>query len=141
MVSQIIPGAYANSLVCVDSYCNGILQGRIYNPRQTVAFESLSQFLIRMETLLDDLQHPQAYMCPRRFPSVLSQIDSPAVPLRPQKGAVATFELQIRFRQHTSWQGTVLWKEHHMEQSFRSVLELILLMDSALQETGRRNLA
>lgn len=37
------------------------------------------------------------------------------------------------FRQHTSWQGVVIWLEQQMEQSFRSVLELILLMDSALR--------
>jgi len=36
------------------------------------------------------------------------------------------------FRQHASWQGGVLWVEGKAEQSFRSALELILLMDSAL---------
>ena len=49
------------------------------------------------------------------------------------KGKVATFTIRVLFRQHTSWQGTILWLEKNMEQSFRSVLELILLMDSALR--------
>jgi len=50
------------------------------------------------------------------------------------RGAKATFELKILFRQHTSWQGTVVWREKKTEHSFRSVLELVLLLDSALRE-------
>lgn len=142
IVSSITRGSCNNSLICIDSYEDGILQGRIYNPHQEpVIFDSLSQFLIKMENLLDDLQHPQAYMSPRRFHTPVLQIEHVSTPLRPPKGDKATFMLHIRFRQHTSWQGTIHWKEQHLEQSFRSVLELILLMDSALQETGRRQLA
>ena len=34
--------------------------------------------------------------------------------------------------QDASWQGSVTWLEQGQEESFRSVLELILLLDSAL---------
>ena len=47
-------------------------------------------------------------------------------------GQGATFVVNILFRQHTSWQGTITWCEKNHEQSFRSVLELLNLMDSAL---------
>ena len=42
-------------------------------------------------------------------------------------------------RQHTSWQGVITWMEERMEQSFRSVMELILLMDSALRQNEEEN--
>ena len=43
-----------------------------------------------------------------------------------------TFAVRILFRQNASWQGSVTWLEGNREESFRSVLELIFLMDSAL---------
>ena len=54
--------------VCVDSYDGGILKGRFYHDWQgSVAFESLSQFLLRMENLLEELQLPQSYTAHRKF--------------------------------------------------------------------------
>ena len=120
--------------VCVDGYENGELRGRFYNAYHDVcSFESLSQFLIRMEALLEETQTPQSYTSHRTFTSILHP--DPDTDFTPQsrKGAKATFELQVLFRQHSSWQGVVVWKERNSEQSFRSVLELVILMDSALR--------
>lgn len=125
------------TILCVDSYDEGVLKGRIYNAyAEPECFESLSQFLIKMETMLDDLQQPQAATQPRRFTSFVEHMERRGSPEGIRKGAKATFELQVIFRQHTSWQGIVIWLERSTEQSFRSVLELILLMDSALRSQG-----
>jgi len=67
----------------------------------------------------------------KEYPGVVALKD---VTLQLRRGEQATFEMQIIFRQHTSWQGVITWLEEKMEQSFRSVLELILLMDSALRK-------
>ncbi|HBU12382.1 MAG TPA: hypothetical protein DEB31_06560 [Clostridiales bacterium] len=45
----------------------------------------------------------------------------------------ATFLIQILNRQHATWQGTVKWLENNQEIPFRSELELIRLMDSAME--------
>jgi len=120
-------------IVCVDSYDDGVLRGCFFTPHQEVLqFSSLSQFLLKMEELLDQLQSPQAYTTPRRFSDMLPEIVVPTETV--PRGAKATFELKILFRQHTSWQGTVVWREKKTEHSFRSVLELVLLLDSALRE-------
>ena len=120
--------------VCIDDYDNGILRGRFYNAYYEVcSFESLSQFLIRMESLLEESQTPQAYTAHRTFSAILRPDEEEAFPAATRKGAKATFELQVLFRQHSSWQGVVIWRERKMEQSFRSVLELVMLMDSALR--------
>ena len=122
------------NLICVDSYQNGVLKGRLFDPYQEVLpFDSLSQFLIRTEQLLDHLQAPQSYTEVRTFSSFLEPREDQSLISRLRKGVVATFELHILFRQHSSWQGNLIWRETGLEQSFRSVLELILLMDSALR--------
>lgn len=55
--------------------------------------------------------------------------------LRSQPGReknLAVFEIRVLFRQNASWQGSLLWRERKLEGHFRSVLELMRLMDSAL---------
>lgn len=121
-------------MVCVDAYDNGILKGRFYNAcRDVYSFESLSQFLVKMEAMLEEQQTPQAYTAPRTFGTKLAPEEESNYPTQFRKGMKATFELRVIFRQHTSWQGVIIWKERHLEQSFRSVLELVILMDSALR--------
>ena len=121
--------------VCVDDYDKGILRGRFYNAfHDAGSFESLSQFLIRMEALLEESQTPQSYTSHRTFSQILRPDGGTPPPAPAQKGRKATFELQVLFRQHSSWQGILIWKERGAEQSFRSVLELVMLMDSALRD-------
>ena len=48
-------------------------------------------------------------------------------------GALATFHLQVLYRRNSSWQGKLAWTEQDQAQSFRSVLELITLIESGVQ--------
>ena len=122
------------SLVCVDSYLDGVLKGRFFDgARCAETFDSLSQFLIRMEQLLEDRQEPQSFVQQRTFSHLLTPGESPEEGSPVRRGCRATFEIQILFRQHASWQGVLHWRETGMEQSFRSVLELVILIDSALR--------
>lgn len=133
MLQQVWVHECGKNIVCVDSYDDGVLKGCFYNPYQEVEhFASLSQFLIKMEQMLDERNVPQAYTSPRKF-SVLLQPENRIPPTPTYKGAKATFELKVLFRQHTSWQGVLLWRERNAEHSFRSVLELVHLIDSALR--------
>ncbi len=135
MIQKIWVSDNRKVTICVDDYNNGVLRGRFYNAYHDVnTFESLPQFLIRMETLLEENQIPQAYTSHRTFSSILQPDEDGALPVQQRKGAKATFELQVLFRQHSSWQGVIIWKDRNIEQSFRSVLELVVLMDSALRD-------
>ena len=49
--------------------------------------------------------------------------------MRGQKG---TFLLNVKYRQNSSWQGSVTWVDEQREQYFRSALELLKLIDGAL---------
>lgn len=45
-----------------------------------------------------------------------------------------TFIVDVKFRQNSTWQGIVRWKETGKEVHFRSALELLKIMDNALEQ-------
>ncbi|MPL99734.1 hypothetical protein SDC9_45955 [bioreactor metagenome] len=47
-----------------------------------------------------------------------------------------TFVIQILNQQNSTWQGVITWTEGRTSQPFRSLLELIKLIDSALGESS-----
>ena len=52
-------------------------------------------------------------------------------PIRRRRG---TFLLNIYDRQNSTWQGSISWVDKNEKQQFRSALELIKLIESALDE-------
>ncbi len=126
---------YRTILICVDSYHQGTLQGRFYNPflNEGQTFQSLSQFITKMEQTLDGMEFPKAYTTTRTFSPLPEKLPGPPGTVY-QDGKLASFALRILFRQNASWQGSVVWLDQNQEQSFRSVLELILLFDNALTQ-------
>lgn len=131
---------YWVSTVSVNSYIKGIPRGHLHNPffEQPQMFESLTEFLKIMECMLDLTNQPRAFNSARHFGHPPRQ-DFEAQAVSPaDRGELATFALCIRFRRNSSWQGQLHWLEEGKKQNFRSVLELISLMDSALQIARRR---
>ena len=131
--------AYRTTVVCVDSYDGHVLNGRLYNPHlpEGTSFRSAMEFLLRMEDLLDDMRFPQSFSAVRSFgPAPERTAASPPAAER-QEGRRATFAVRVLFRQNASWQGSLTWLEEDREESFRSVLELLLLMHSALEPESR----
>ena len=123
-------------LVCVDSYEGGVPRGRLYLPgQQGQRFDSLSQLLLRAEQLLEQ-GGAQSFTIPRIFALAKPLRSAPCDADELARGKAATFEMRVLFRQHASWQGELLWLEKGARQSFRSALELITLMDSALRAEG-----
>lgn len=45
-----------------------------------------------------------------------------------------TFMIAIKDDQNESWQGTIEWIEKGQQENFRSALELVRLMDSAMSD-------
>ena len=125
---------YRTTLICVDSYENGVPVGRFYNPycSEGVLFHGVMELLKKMETMLDQMSIPQSFSAVRSF------AEKPVIKLAEPSGKnlhtgkVATFATKILFRQNASWQGSISWIEGQREEPFRSVLEMLLLMDSAI---------
>lgn len=126
-------------LICVDQCGSGDFSGRLYHSdwQDGQEFCSGMQLLLKIEALLDRTKTQQTSGAKRTF-SVPALGDIPFGAKAPS-GSSATFRLRILFRHNASWQGSVAWVEGRREESFRSVLELLLLMNSAMEcrESGR----
>ena len=103
--SRFVPHEMKRSLIRVYSYRNKEIRGTLQNPY----FEEEPYF------------ERAAAGAPRPAPEALGE----------QK-PLATFQLSVLFRQNASWQGSLTWLERAEEARFRSVLELVGLLDSAL---------
>lgn len=58
-----------------------------------------------------------------------------------KNGDKGTFIVRVEQRQHSSWQGSVTWAEENKTVSFRSALELIKLLDGALEKSSAQTKA
>lgn len=47
-----------------------------------------------------------------------------------------TFVVRLLNTQHKTWQGTLTWLDTNRTQPFRSLLEMLTLMDSAAEPAG-----
>lgn len=134
MQDRMIANEYRTTIVCIDAYQNDVPEGMVFNPYLSgaVRFESLMQLILQIDGLLDVIKFPQSFNKTRAF----APVSMPPSTVRPDqaepKGKLATFLVKIIFRQNASWQGSVIWKEQRREESFRSALELLFLMNSAL---------
>ena len=54
--------------------------------------------------------------------------------LQKMRGEIGTFIIQVKFRQHATWQGVVVWAEDNKIGNFRSAMELVHLIDNAINK-------
>ena len=134
-----IPNEMRFSTVRITSYADRNPQGLVESPLEETdkSFSNLTQLLLMLDNLADELGCPQRSRSPRFFvrnaPPARGEPEQ-APPARP----LASFRICIMFRQNMSWQGTCEWLEENKSANFRSALELVQLMDGVL--TGpRRN--
>ncbi|MCI2046093.1 MAG: hypothetical protein LKJ90_00035 [Faecalibacterium sp.] len=135
--------------VCIDQAAGSSFAGRLYHQytRQPLHFAETDQLLMQMDDLFDWLNYPQRTMQERTFRKKSKEPEKdkgetsmakkePEIVNEPaeQKGDIATFVIHVMYRQNATWQGSVLWAESGQTQNFRSALELIRLMDSAIEE-------
>ena len=139
MEEKITANEYRTTIICVDSYDNGKISGRMYNPymKGGECFDSLMNLLVSMDNLLDRMRLPQSFETKRSFVPMRSP-PAPADEENRHSGKCATFSVRVLFRQNASWQGSVTWLDGKMDESFRSALELIFLIRSALEGNGQQ---
>ncbi|NLZ80496.1 MAG: hypothetical protein GX913_01625 [Clostridiales bacterium] len=142
--SVYVPNSYRFSIVYVDSYKNKCLSGRVYHPTygKAKSFRSLIELLKMMEDLFDNMSYPTASMQIRKFQPEILHIDKESygnengvsMHYLERKGKLVTFSVKVQFRRNASWQGRLRWIDKNREEHFRSILEMIMLMDNALSE-------
>jgi hypothetical protein len=131
--------------VCIDAWTDSGYAGKLYPSADDapVPFDDVDRLLLTIEKLLDMRHYPEASTEPRLFGkrergSNLEEEMRVSAQAKGQdktgaKGGKATFLIQIQYRQHATWQGSLVWVEQEKEQRFRSALELIRLLDSATE--------
>lgn len=106
---------------------------------EAIPFASFADLVVLLEQQFDCHCLPQTEFELRRFGT---DHRKPATPSEPPKEAEvylehtsaikARFILHVLYRQHGSWQGQITWSEKAQTESFRSVMELLSLTNSAL---------
>ena len=110
-------------------------------------FESLLSMIEKMEEIFDTKGFPEAFLMPRTFGPPKSRTrkhegaredtmkEVRSARIMPELSTPkCTFEITVKFRQNATWQGQILWAEKNTRQNFRSVLEMLKLMDEALTD-------
>ena len=137
---KVVPEDMRTSIIRIHSYEDKNLQGTFFNLfyGEEIAFGNLTRLLLLMEDMMDEMDSPQASVRSRRFEKGRKTAERASIAQerlpRPDQEAIATFKVKVLFRQGASWQGKLSWTEGKKEEPFRSALELVKLMDSALPQ-------
>ncbi len=135
-------GAPNGVILCVNSASAGELSGVFFHSYAecSVPFRGIGQMTLRMEALYDWLRFP--------FPGTNSRSFRKEKPPRQivhervkvmtdeellsKHGDIGTFIVRVQHRQNSSWQGRITWMEEDRTVQFRSVWEMIKLIESAV---------
>lgn len=129
-------------MVCVDSITYEQPSGDFYhfNSNRPYPFCGLSDLLLQIDELLDQLDHPQSSYKKRVWdqkappPPEYSPLILEDLPVKVcRKGKKATFSIFIMTRQHGTWQGEVTWFGKDAKICFRSAIELLWLLHCACE--------
>ena len=129
--------------VCVDRNFGREITGRCFNrySEYPVRFDDINHLLIRMDQLMDTIDFPQSTTRNREFFSRQRRQEDGGIEevkttdeILKESGKKATFVVNVTYRQNATWQGKVLWAETGKSCYFRSALELMKLIDNALDE-------
>jgi len=129
-------------------YKSGLMIGKLHSHylEAPFIFSDLIRMIEKMEEIFDSKGFPQAFLKPRTFSKAGCAIKNNQLKNNTMKdimdfkttegldGSKCTFEIAVRFRQNATWQGQITWAEKDLKQNFRSVLEMLRLMDEALME-------
>lgn len=141
-----IPNMVTKTLLCIDDIWEADFSGTLYNlyMPEPVVFRQFMEMIIKMEQFFNDVGYPQSFFEDRSFlgekadsgqkpPMQVQQYHEDSM-FQEHVGKIATFVLEVRFRQNASWQGTLTWKEGGETVDFRSTLEMTKLLDGNLRK-------
>lgn len=131
--------------VCVNELREGCPVGVLYNKysSEPLNFRNVFDLMQLMEKTMDYCQYPQSSTRTRTFGSDDYQIREKkkveqmvkADEILEKSGELATFVIHVKYRQNSTWQGDIFWAEKQEKVNFRSALEMLKLIDSALDQT------
>ena len=139
--------------VCIDDNKDADYQGLIYHQYadEPISFNGIASMILEMENLFDEWDFPQRGLAERKFDKKKENHKRPVSEteddrlkieiisdthgvrnVQNKKGKLATFVIQVVYRQDASWQGHVIYQEDNEKLDFNSALELIKIIDRAV---------
>ena len=130
--------------ICVDCNLNGEVRGRAYHcyKEEPISFSNVIELVREAEQFFDDIAFPQASTKTRSLveknDKAIMQVRRPEKKVVPEavaqnRGELATFLTNVRFRQNSTWQGEALWLEQEKVIRFSNILDFIREIDLALR--------
>lgn len=133
--------------VCVDRQEHGEFLGRLYTKLEwnPVTFHSTVDLAAKLENYFNEIRFPRSTLAAHSFFAAtvpggartknqrLGSVQE-AERILEQRGDLATFVVHVQYRQNATWQGKIFWAEKQSEQSFRSALEMLRMMDQAIAQ-------
>lgn len=130
----------------VTSCLNSSLQGELQHvlSGQVNYFRSFLEMVFLIDERLEELGLPQPNLEMRswRHPYLVKKeevnlIDNSAENENFKNIGGSEFLVRVLFRQNASWQGEVHWLDSDEKKNFRSLLELIVLLQEAMDKTSK----
>ena len=129
-------------VLCVDRLGRGQLAGRFYHAytEEGIPFSNIEEVIFRLEGFYDSLNFPHPTTDSRTFQNRGGQRESRKERTRimndeellSKHGDLGTFIIRVQHRQNSSWQGRITWMDKDKTVYFRSIWEMIKLVESAL---------
>ncbi len=144
---KTMPAIHARNLICIciDRIDHRDYVGRLWHQYQDepIAYNTTMEMIQAMDGLYDLWQFPQRSTQVRMFGAEVNETtgrkeemtDMDEKRLSRKSGDIGTFIVRVKYRQNATWQGEVVWAEKQERRYFRSALELLKLIDGALEET------
>ncbi|MBQ3381164.1 MAG: hypothetical protein IJG58_05325 [Oscillospiraceae bacterium] len=142
-------GAPNGVVICIRENNDGELAGEFYHSYSSrpVPFQGIGQMTLRMEKLFDWLNFPYPGTNSRSFLPAKASADKNNIHPERKKimsdemlltkhGEIGTFIVRVQHRQNSSWQGRITWMEEDKTVQFRSVWEMIKLIENAVDSVS-----
>lgn len=139
-------GSPSGIVLCIDNHEEHGIEGRLYHgySAERLTFNGYEDFIRKAEKFYDELGFPfrgtgerdiEGNIRSFRKREGMTKIMKDEELLK-QHGDMGTFIIRVQQRQHSSWQGRVTWMDKDQTVCFRSALELMKIIDGALDEAG-----
>lgn len=127
-------------ILCVDYYRDEKINGRIYHRYQTepIRIGGMLEAVFEIDAFFDRLGYPfpgteiHYFIKHEKTQRIKMTRKLSDEEILKNNGEQGTFIIRVEQRQHSSWQGRVTWVEEGKTENFRSALELLKMIDGAL---------
>lgn len=124
--------------IAVDSFAGGLIEGNVQNAyvnhlKKFKGTMSLAEAMVHLIEIGVREDGTDCYLDERKI------ISEKTWEAYRKGGRKATFLIHILFKEHGTWQGIISWRESGEKQAFRSFMEMLFLIASAIESERKKD--